>query len=183
MKILIAIALSCFAGAASAQHLSGEDYSKLLLKNKESFEKVVPGMYAKYLQVWKKSGDGNEWCETEMENEVISIPNSFGTYEVLEKISYLNDCGDFLEGTFRETIKQRKLISVEEEAKHITSKATYLLAGKLISSFQVIRSEDSDSGYDLVTTWDLDQSQFYRLSREISKWRHTVLLKRDFVGH
>jgi hypothetical protein len=183
MKILIAIALSCIAGSASAQHLSGEDYSRLLLKNKESFEKVVPGMYAKYLQVWKKSGDDNEWCETELENEVISIPNSGGSYEVLEKVSYLNDCGDFLEGTVRESIKQRNLVSVEEEANHIASEGTYLLAGKLISSFRVIRSDDSDPGYDLVTTWDLDQSQFFRMSREISKWRHTVLIKRDFVGH
>ncbi len=186
MKILIAIALSCFSAASFAQHLEMEDYSNIIMKHKESFEHVVPGMYSKYLDIQKHVFNGAEvYCRFETEYEVLTLPNEDGLYEIQSKINPLEDCGSLKEGDIHKKVFLKKFLSVETfilELKEINF-LDLIKVENSVGMFYIQGPKSSDPGVEVTETVDLDQSQFFNMKRSTSKNRYQGLLMRDFVGH
>lgn len=113
---ITALTLNLFSQAFAGE-ISKEKLFDLLLENRESYERVVPGMQTRRTGVWEVIGsdDDRKECRKTLEETVVQVLGS--QYLVHQKSTYLHDCGPHKKGEIDQYLVWENLLTVEESIK------------------------------------------------------------------
>ena len=188
MKILCTLALSLFSAVTMANEISRDEFYKILDMNKSEYEKVFPGLNAKYLETIRHSENGKDFkCMSLIELTVKTAVDKDSIYKVEETTTRLSDCGSlFREDDVSSEIVDYHLTTIEELKGHFTRSEFEFTSisswGNKISVFGLI-DEGNKVKIEYAELMELGKSQFFDVVIGRLNDYSLILLERDQIGH